>query len=124
MTRSPRAGRSSQRGSSSPSAVFDYNEALQEAFYHRGFDPTDPKTFRAIAREQNFAEHAFDDTWHSEEAATETRRDFELSRAMGVHGYPSTLVRDGDNITIVSRGWLPPKQFIGLLGPWLEDGTT
>lgn len=103
-----------------PERVFEYNEALQDAFYRRGLDPTSTETFVTIARELGMSEGAFEALVHSEEAARETREDFETARALGVHGFPTVLVRVSGSTYVVARGWLPPEALKDQLSPWLS----
>lgn len=102
-----------------PSAVFDYNESLQDAFYHRGLDPTALDTFLTVAREQGLDETEFESAFQSSDVEHETRADFEAAREMGVHGFPTVVVRDNGTTHIVSRGWLPPEALNDQLASWL-----
>ena len=63
-----------------PDRVFEYNEALQDAFYHRSLDPTKLETFLTIAREQGLSEETFQTTFHAEEVHRETREGFHTKR--------------------------------------------
>jgi len=103
-----------------PDDVFDYNESLQDAFYRRGLDPTALATFLTVAREQRLDENAFQSTFESIEVERETRADFEDARAMGVHGFPTLLVRHNGSTRVIARGWLPPEALADQLAPWLE----
>ncbi len=104
-----------------PDRVFEYNEALQDAFYHRSLDPTKLETFLTIAREQGLPqEDAFRTTFHSEEIHRETREDFDKARALGVHGFPTLLVRANGSTQTIASGWLPPEALADQLAPWLN----
>ncbi len=103
-----------------PAKVFDYNEALQGAFYQHGLDPTKVETFVGIARELELDEKQFEAGFHSEEVSLETQQDFDRARELGVHGFPALLVRDGASVTGVTRGFLPPDRLIDALAPWLS----
>jgi len=103
-----------------PDRVFDYNEALQDAFYHRSLDPTKLGTFLSIAREQGLSEETFLSTFHTEEVHRETREDFDEARALGVHGFPTLLVRAHGSTQTITSGWLPPEALADQLAPWLS----
>ena len=103
-----------------PERVFEYNEALQDAFYHRSLDPTKLETFLNIAREQGLPEAAFQTTFHTEEVHRETREDFDKARALGVHGFPTLLVRANGSTRTITSGWLPPEALTDQLAPWLQ----
>ncbi len=103
-----------------PERVFDYNEALQDAFYHRSLDPTKLETFLTIAREQGLPEETFQTTFHTEEVRRATREDFDKARALGVHGFPTLLVRANGSTQTITSGWLPPEALSDELAPWLS----
>ena len=103
-----------------PDRVFEYNEALQDAFYHRSLDPTKLETFLTIAREQGLSEETFQTTFHAEEVHRETREDFDKARALGVHGFPTLLVRTNASTQTITSGWLPPEALSDELAPWLS----
>jgi putative protein-disulfide isomerase len=103
-----------------PDRVFDYNEGLQDAFYHRSLDPTTLDTFVTVAREHGLDVDAFQETFDSEDARRETREDFDRARMMGVHGFPSLVIRDDGTTQTVTRGWLPPEALADQLAPWLS----
>lgn len=103
-----------------PEHVFDYNEALQDAFYHRSLDPTDRSTFLTVAREQGLSEDEFEAALHSVEVERETLDDFHKARSMGVHGFPTVVLRENGTAHTISRGWLPPEAFTDQLRPWLR----
>ena len=103
-----------------PDRVFEYNEALQDAFYHRSLDPTKLETFLVIAREQGLQEEAFRTTFLAEDVERETRKDFDEARALGVHGFPTLLVRTNGSTQTITSGWLPPEALSEELAPWLS----
>ncbi len=103
-----------------PELVFDYNEALQDAFYHRSLDPTAKATFLTIARELRLRVDEFEIALDSVDVERETRADFGKARSLGVHGFPSVVIRTEDSSQILVRGWLPPEAFQDQLRPWLS----
>jgi len=103
-----------------PDRVFEYNEALQDAFYHRSLDPTRLVTFLMIAREQGLQEDAFRTTFRAEEVERATRQDFDEARALGVHGFPTLLLRTNGSTQTITSGWLPPEALSDELAPWLS----
>lgn len=103
-----------------PERVFDYNESLQDAFYHRSLDPTELETFVTVARELGLSEEAFSTTFHLESTLDATRADFNDARGMGVHGFPSLVVANAGTTETVVRGWLPPEALADQLEPWLH----
>lgn len=102
-----------------PERVFEYHESLQDAFYRRGLDPTSIETFVTVARELGLSEEAFEALALSKEVARETREDFHTARELGVHGFPTVVVRTNGSNQVVARGWLPPEALKDQLSSWL-----
>lgn len=102
-----------------PDTVFEYNESLQDAFYHRGLDPTALDTFSTIARELGLDETKFQSAFQSTDVERATHADFDEARAMGVHGFPTVFVRDNGSTRAIARGWLPPEALLDQLASWL-----
>ena len=104
----------------SPESAFNYNEALQSAFYRSGLDPTNIETFLKVACEIGLEKTAFRESFLSSDMAQQTEGDFKEARILGVHGFPSIVVRTDSNTTVVTRGWLPLKALTTQLLPWLQ----
>jgi len=94
----------------------------QRAFYAEGRDVTRGETLAEIAEELGIDREPFLEAWSSEEAKQETWRDYAISQRAGVTGFP-TLVA-GPNAEgvygVVTRGFAPGDQVIGILKEWLE----
>lgn len=103
-----------------PERAFDYMHALQNAFYARSLDPTRTETFLRVAEETELSPEEFSAFYASDESREETLADFARAREMGVHGFPSTLVRENGQLAMVSRGWAPLEDIEQALARWLE----
>ena len=97
-----------------PDRVFDYNESLQDAFYHRAQDPTADATFADVAERVGLDRRAFEEALASSESERDMLADFQLAREMGVHGFPTVLMRrrSPDGFLAVARGFLPPDDLV------------
>ena len=104
----------------SPESVFNYNAALQSAFYHSGLDPTHIDTFLKVACDIGLEKTAFHESFLSPDMARQTEDDFKKARILGAHGFPSIVVRTDSNTTVVARGWLPLQTLTTQLLPWLQ----
>ena len=102
-----------------PEGAFGFNDALQGSFYRDNLDPTEPATFLEVAGAVGLDEGEFQRSFESEATALATRADFELSRRMGVMGFPTLLVRDEVGLHTVTRGWLPPDRLWSVMTSWL-----
>jgi putative protein-disulfide isomerase len=94
----------------------------QRAFYAEGRDVTTADVLADLAEELGLDRQAFLDGWASDEAKQETWRDYAISQRAGVTGFP-TLVA-GPNAEgvygVVTRGFAPGEQVVGILKEWLE----
>ncbi|MBN3753640.1 DsbA family protein [Paraburkholderia sp. Tr-20389] len=97
--------------------------AFQLAFYVDGLDTTDGNVLaeigaRAIA-EQGIATtaNAFFEAFTSDEVIDATQRDFELTRRLGVRGFPSLFVEIDGKIGQLSSGYTTAAQVTQALKP-------
>lgn len=88
------------------SNAFAYYGAVQEAFYRDARDVTSEDTLAAIAREAGYDESLFAATLRSEPARRVTRGDFEKSQRLGVSGFPTLAVEYGDDLFLVTSGYV------------------
>ena len=94
----------------------------QRAFYAEGRDVTQADTLAEIAEELGLDRDPFLAAWATDEVKQETWRDYAISQRAGVTGFP-TLVA-GPNAEgvygVVTRGFAPGEQVLGILKEWLE----
>ena len=50
-----------------------------------------------------------------------TRVDFQVSQQLGVQGFPSMVLRDGEVLRALSQGYRPFDQLSPLLDQWVEE---
>ena len=83
---------------------------------------TQADTLAEIAEELGLEREPFLEAWGADEAKQETWRDYAISQRAGVTGFP-TLVA-GPNAEgvygVVTRGFAPGEQVVGILKEWLE----
>jgi putative protein-disulfide isomerase len=107
-----------------PDRVFDYFKSVQEAFYARNRDVTDPEVLAVIAVELGLDTEAFTAEFRTGQTITETWRDFETSRRLGVTGFPTLLAGSEDGgyevITAGYRKWEAVKEAIEDYGLRIE----
>ena len=86
-----------------------YQHRLQRLFYAQGEDPTQLKTFEKAAEETELDPADFRRVFEDPETEAATRQGFVLSRQLGVHGYPTLVLRmqDGEDekYVLLSRGY-------------------
>ena len=91
-----------------PDLVFDYLKRVQEAFYAMNRDVTDSEVLAEVAVESGLNREAFRAEFDTEETIRETWKDFELSRRMGVTGFPTLLGGSNDRgYEVITAGYRP-----------------
>lgn len=97
-----------------------YLARLQRAFYAEACDITSGEVLADLAAELGVERGRFAEQWASEEAKTETWRDYAISQRAGVTGFP-TLVA-GPNAEgvfgVVTRGYAPSEPVVAALKAW------
>lgn len=89
-----------------PALVFDCFRAIQRAFYAENRDVTDPGTLADIVSDLGLDREAFTDQFKAGQTITETWRDFETARHMGVTGFPTLLAGSKDGgYTVMTAGY-------------------
>jgi putative protein-disulfide isomerase len=99
-----------------------YLARAQSAFYAEGRDLTSGDVLADLAEEFGVERAGFLAQWRSEEAKQETWRDYAIAQRAGVTAFP-TLV-GGPNETgvygVVTRGYAPADQVVGVLKDWIN----
>ncbi len=91
-----------------PDRAFDYFTAVQEAFYAHNRDVTDQEVLVGIAADLDLGTEAFTSEFKAVQTVTETWRDFETSRRMGVTGFPTLLAgNEEEGYETISPGYRP-----------------
>lgn len=104
-----------------PKETLRWVARIHRAFYVEGVDVTDPAVFRDLldgfdVDADRFAHHLGEDA-----TAVRTRQDFEEARSYGATGFPTLLFRDGDELAIVTRGFVPWEQLEPGLTRWIGE---
>ncbi len=102
-------------------SALSFHSRLQRAFYAEGVDITDRVEYPALVSGFKVDPGEFQERLDAEEMRAAAWEDFSSARAMGVAGFPTLLVRDGDRLGVVTRGFLPADQLLPALSEWLLD---
>lgn len=94
---------------------------LHRAFYVEGVDITDISLFPKLldgfdAEPGRFAQLLGDDA-----IVERTQQDFAEAQRFGVSGFPTVLFRDGEELAVVTQGFVPWDQLEPALTSWLEE---
>ncbi|MGH8874433.1 MAG: DsbA family protein, partial [Acidimicrobiia bacterium] len=86
-------------------AALSFFERVQRAFYAEAVDVTDLDAYPALLPGFGVDPAAFMDLLRSEESRRAAWRDFSLARSWGIGGFPTVLVREGEQGFILTRGY-------------------
>ena len=88
-----------------PEKELDFFKAIQTAFYHKNQDTHALETYQSIAKAMDIDVVTFSTFFQSDAAKMVTHADFQLSAAMGVRGFPSMVLKKGEEYHLVSNGY-------------------
>jgi len=106
-----------------PDAELALYHRLQRAFYAEGVDITDPEQWRPLLAEFDVDVDEFLETASHDKSREVAWADFALARGWGISGFPALLLRDGDELSLVTRGWSPAEPLVDAVVAWLADRT-
>jgi putative protein-disulfide isomerase len=100
-----------------------YLARAQKAFYAEGRDVTSGEVLADLAEELGLDRAGFLAQWSSEEAKQETWRDYAISQRAGVTGFPTLIggPNEAGVYGVVTRGYAPAEQVIGVLKAWINQ---
>ncbi len=90
-----------------PQATLGYLARVHEAFFAEGANPTDLWVLRTLAAEQGVDRDQFAACMEELDTYEETRADFDMSRELGVAGFPTLLGLGGDRPRVICQGFMP-----------------
>ncbi len=97
--------------------------ATQRAFYAENRDVTSADTLGDIAADFGLDRSAFLEAWAAEDAKQETWGDYALSQRAGVTGFPTLVGGPNEHgvYGVVTRGYAPPEQVMGVIKSWISS---
>jgi putative protein-disulfide isomerase len=88
-----------------PAKSLEYFRLLQNAFYHENKNPVATETFAVLAEKLGVEKTKFFETFQSKEMMLQTRQDFSTAQSLGIRGFPSLLLKKGNQIYLLSNGY-------------------
>jgi putative protein-disulfide isomerase len=104
-----------------PDGALPMFEALHQAFYVDNDDITKTDILTRVAGSVGVDEAAFARAFASQDAVRRTVEDFQLSRSLGITGFPTVVVRDENGYAFLTVGYRPYEALEPLLESWLES---
>ena len=93
-----------------PELEHRFFELVQHYFYVQNDDPAEVAFYQPICDKLGIDFAQFSTRFQSEEMRQATIADFQLSRQWGVSGFPTVLVRQGQQLTPIARGFATYEQ--------------
>lgn len=104
-----------------PELTLQWVARLHRAFYVEGLDITDLDVFSELLDGFDVDPARYRRTLTDPQTLELTRQDFAEAQGYGVAGFPTVLFRDGDELGVVTRGFVEWSQLEPALTRWLED---
>lgn len=103
-----------------PRDEIDFFRLVQRAFYADGVDVVDPNSYPALLERTVVDVDEFMAAFASDEMAAATQADFRQARELGIGGFPSVVLRRGEQLALLTRGWAPLERIVPALAGWLD----
>ena len=92
------------------------------AFYAEDRDITDAAELADIAESVGVEREKFETAFASREIMSETGADFHRAASMGVRGFPTVILREGEQMAILVAGFTPFDKLKPHLDRWVQEG--
>ena len=102
-----------------PEAALPYLASMHQAFYAENRDITDPDVLADLAEEAGVGRPAFAAAFPSRQMIYLTAGDFFRSQSLGVSGFPTTVLRTGEKLSLLSSGFRPFEDLKPHLDQWV-----
>ncbi len=103
-----------------PAATLPFFERLHRAYYVENLDMTSADNLSRLAAPFGIAADDFSAAFESAEVREQTRSDFQLSQRLGVRGFPTIVLRDGDELSMLTAGYRPFEALRPILDQWVR----
>ena len=88
-----------------PAIAFDFFKSIQKAFYVENKNTGDLATYLELAEQFGLDAQAFQEAYLSEEMKSATSAEFEYAASLGVRGFPTVILKQGTEYTLISNGF-------------------
>jgi putative protein-disulfide isomerase len=88
-----------------PEIAFDYGHKLHSTIFMDGKSLNDAATYRSLAAEFQLDQDEFMRKFTDSAYKARTNREFDEVKRLGVRGFPSLVLRKGNKIEVITRGY-------------------
>ena len=105
-----------------PDVVLSFYESISRSFYSENKDTTVLETFKLLVEKFDVDFDKFKQKFNSEKTKGETKKDFQVSQRLGVTGFPTLIIKEGDKLALLAGGYQPYKRLKPAIKNWLSNG--
>ena len=98
-----------------PNKLLAFFKATQTAFYKENKNLHLKESYTAILTELDIDTAEFNRLFSSEEMKEKVKLDFQRSAALGVRSYPTILLQQGENVSVVAQGYAKADKMIAAI---------
>ena len=95
-----------------PALEMDFFKALQTLFYVGNKDMNVVESYLPLVKEMGLDVEEFKQKFASEEMKAAVKADFEFAGSMGVRGFPSMVLKIGEEYVLISNGYTSAAQIV------------
>jgi putative protein-disulfide isomerase len=103
------------------SKALDFFKAIQHSFYAENNNTSFTKTYTDIATALGMDAGVFESLFLSDEIKAATATDFEVARQMGIHSFPSLVLKKGKEYFLVGRGYAEAEGILERLNQIIRE---
>lgn len=98
----------------------DFFSTLQKAFYAENLDITDEQLLIDLAVDFGLSAKDFTQVFTDEETKVKTLQDYERAHSIGVTGFPTVVLREGEEYGALTVGYREYEYLRPVVEAWLE----
>ena len=95
-----------------PAVAFIFFKEVQKAFYKENKNMHLAESYRDALLSLGLDFETFEKKFNSDEAKLAVKADFELASELGVQGFPTLLLENGAEITVIASGYMAGEKMI------------
>lgn len=98
-----------------PEVAFAFFKAVQKSFYFENKNLHLVESYAPVLERLGIDLAEFERLFGSDEMKSATQADFQLASAMGVRGFPTLLLKRGDEVSVVANGYTSAESMIATI---------
>ena len=103
-----------------PEHAFNIFKDIQKAFYAENKNPINTQTYTEIFLKYGIEKTQFTELFLSQKMRDETQSEFDYASSLGVRGFPSVVIKQGEKMTLIASGYLTYEELIKRIGKLTE----